>query len=60
MRVALTGAPMAAFLDDAPLRWHGCHLILPGQALRIGGVGSGASPNMKLLDTGLNVDAEEG
>ncbi|MEH6786247.1 MAG: biotin-dependent carboxyltransferase family protein [Paracoccus sp. (in: a-proteobacteria)] len=41
MRVALTGAPMAAFLDDAPLRWHGCHLILPGQALRIGGVDSG-------------------
>ena len=31
-----------------------------GKLFVFGGVGSGASPNMKLLDTGLNVDAEEG
>lgn len=41
MRVALTGAPMLATLDDAPLRWQACHLIQPGQKLRIGAVQSG-------------------
>ena len=41
MRVALTGAPMVATLDEAPLRWHGCHLLEPGQILRIAGVQSG-------------------
>lgn len=40
-RIALTGAPMAAMLDDLPLRWHATHLILPGQRLRIGGAQSG-------------------
>ncbi|MDP0928140.1 biotin-dependent carboxyltransferase family protein [Paracoccus onubensis] len=42
MRIALTGAPMTATLDDAPLRWHASHLILPGQSLRIGGVQAGS------------------
>ncbi|MFV0301004.1 MAG: biotin-dependent carboxyltransferase family protein [Paracoccus sp. (in: a-proteobacteria)] len=42
MRIALTGAPMSASLDDAPLRWQACHLIAPGQRLRIGGAGAGA------------------
>lgn len=41
LRVALTGAPMTATLDDAPLRWHACHLLEPGQTLRIGGAGAG-------------------
>ncbi|MDB6177175.1 biotin-dependent carboxyltransferase family protein [Paracoccus sp. Z330] len=41
MRVALTGAPMLATLDDAPLRWHATHVIMPGQRLRIGGAQSG-------------------
>ena len=42
MRIALTGAPMAATLDGAPLQWHASHLILPGQSLRIGGVQAGS------------------
>lgn len=42
MRLALTGAPMTATLDQAPLAWQACHLIQPGQELRIGGVQSGA------------------
>lgn len=41
MRVALTGAPMAATLDGTPLRWQASHLIQPGQLLRIGGAQAG-------------------
>lgn len=41
-RIALTGAPMTATLDDAPLRWHASHLLRPGQMLRISGAQSGA------------------
>lgn len=41
-RIALTGAPMMAALNDTPLRWNATHLILPGQNLRIGGAGSGS------------------
>lgn len=40
-RIALTGAPMMAALDDAPLRWQATHLIPPGQSLRIGGAEAG-------------------
>ncbi|KAA2314735.1 urea amidolyase [Pseudooceanicola sediminis] len=40
-RVALTGAPMKATLDGAPLRWHAAHPIAPGQILKIGGVERG-------------------
>lgn len=40
-RVALTGAPMMATLDDSPLRWHATHLLQPGQKLRIGGAQAG-------------------
>ncbi|MFV0384842.1 biotin-dependent carboxyltransferase family protein [Paracoccus sp. (in: a-proteobacteria)] len=40
-RIALTGAPLTATLDDQPLQWHAVHLILPGQKLRIGGAVSG-------------------
>lgn len=42
MRIALTGAPMTATLDDAPLRWLASHRIEPGQQLRIGGAQTGA------------------
>lgn len=42
MRVALTGAPMAAFLDEAPLAWQASHLLAPGQRLRIGAAREGA------------------
>lgn len=40
-RIALTGAPMTATLDDEPLRWHASHLVSPGQRLRIGGMRAG-------------------
>lgn len=40
-RVALTGAPMAAKLDGAPLRWNVTHRIEPGQRLSIGGAQAG-------------------
>ena len=40
-RIALTGAPMAASLDQRPLRWSATHLLLPGQILRIGGAQAG-------------------
>ncbi|WCR11196.1 urea amidolyase [Paracoccus stylophorae] len=41
MRIALTGAPMTAMLDDAPLRWHASHLVQPDQTLRIGSAQAG-------------------
>ncbi|AUH32140.1 biotin-dependent carboxyltransferase family protein [Paracoccus tegillarcae] len=41
-RIALTGAAMTATLNDAPLQWQACHLIAPGQRLRIGGAQAGA------------------
>lgn len=42
MRIALTGAPMVATLDGAPLRWHASHSVKPGQILHIGGVQAGS------------------
>ncbi|MCX7567467.1 biotin-dependent carboxyltransferase family protein [Sulfitobacter sp. F26169L] len=41
IRIALTGAPMIATLDDAPLAWHASHLMPAGSILKIGGVRSG-------------------
>ncbi len=41
MRIALTGAPMTATLDDAPLTWHASHLLPEGSTLKIGGARSG-------------------
>jgi 5-oxoprolinase (ATP-hydrolysing) subunit C len=41
MRIALTGAPMAATLDDAPLTWHASHLLPAGSTLKIGGAQKG-------------------
>lgn len=40
-RIALTGAPMTAALDDTPLRWNATHLIEPGQRLRLAGMTAG-------------------
>lgn len=40
-RIALTGAPMSATLDQEPLQWNASHLVLPGQKLRIGGARAG-------------------
>jgi allophanate hydrolase len=42
LAIALTGAPMQASLDGAPLRWHACHLLPKGAKLDIGGVRGGA------------------
>lgn len=36
-RIALTGAPMRATLDGAPLTWNASHLLQPGARLVIGG-----------------------
>ncbi|WP_306006827.1 biotin-dependent carboxyltransferase family protein [Aquicoccus porphyridii] len=41
-RIALTGAPMRATLDGAPLDWHGSHLLPAGARLEIGPVTRGA------------------
>jgi len=40
-RIALTGAPMAATLDDEPLTWNASHLMPAGATLKIGGARSG-------------------
>ncbi|HHL21536.1 MAG TPA: urea amidolyase [Aliiroseovarius sp.] len=40
-RFALTGAPMTATLDGAPLSWAASHLLLPGQTLTISGARAG-------------------
>lgn len=40
-RIALTGAPMRATLDQEPLRWNSTHLVNPGQRLRIGALQAG-------------------
>ena len=40
-RFALTGAPMRATVEGAPLRWHASHVLLPGQRLAIGGATAG-------------------
>ena len=41
-RIALTGAPMQATLDGAPLSWHASHELPQGATLRLGGVRQGA------------------
>lgn len=41
IRIALTGAPMVATLDDAPLAWNASHLLPAGATLKIGGARSG-------------------
>ena len=40
-RFALTGAPMAASLDGAPLAWQASHRAAAGQVLEIGGARAG-------------------
>ena len=41
LRIALTGAPMNATLEDAPLAWNASHLLPAGATLRIGGAHKG-------------------
>lgn len=40
-RIALTGAPMAATIDDAPIAWNASHLLPANALLKIGGARSG-------------------
>lgn len=42
IRIALTGATMAATLDDVPLVWNASHLMPAGSTLKIGGARSGS------------------
>ncbi|MEP6289865.1 MAG: allophanate hydrolase, partial [Marinomonas sp.] len=39
--IALSGAPMTATLDGAPLAWNASHQLVAGQRLEIGGVRQG-------------------
>ena len=41
LRIALTGAPMTATLDDTPLAWNASHTLPAGAVLKIGGARSG-------------------
>jgi allophanate hydrolase len=41
LRIALTGAPMAADLEGVPLRWNASHRMPAGQVLTLGGVQAG-------------------
>ncbi len=41
LRIALTGAPMAAVLDGAPLVWNASHAMRAGQRLQLGAVQRG-------------------
>jgi allophanate hydrolase len=41
MRIALTGAPMTATIDDATVIWNASHTLPKGAALKIGGARSG-------------------
>lgn len=41
LRIALTGAPMSATLDDTALTWNASHLLPAGATLKIGGARSG-------------------
>lgn len=41
LRIALTGAPMRATLDGAPLAWNASHALPSGARLEIGGAQSG-------------------
>ncbi|MCR9126945.1 MAG: biotin-dependent carboxyltransferase family protein [Rhodobacteraceae bacterium] len=41
-RIALTGAPMKAEMDGAPLAWNACHAVPQGARIRIGGATAGS------------------
>lgn len=56
VRIALTGAPMAASIDDAAVAWNAAHLLTAGQRLRIGAVRAG---NYGYLHLGGGIDAEK-
>lgn len=60
VRIALTGAPMVATLDDAPLAWNASHLLPAGATLNIGGARGGTYGYLHLgggIDTPLLLGA---
>lgn len=60
IRIALTGAPMTASLDDVPLAWNASHLLHAGSILKIGGARSGTYGYLHVgggLDTPLMMGA---
>jgi allophanate hydrolase subunit 2 len=54
IRIALTGAPMAARLDDQTLAWNASHAVAPGQRLSIGAARTGV---YGYLHVGGGIDA---
>ncbi|MGE4325147.1 MAG: biotin-dependent carboxyltransferase family protein [Pseudodonghicola sp.] len=42
LRIALTGAPMAAEIDGSPLAWNASHLLRDGEVLTLGAVRRGS------------------
>ena len=60
LRIALTGAPMAATLDGVPLAWNASHLMPAGTTLKIGGARHGTYGYLHLgggIDTPLMLGA---
>ncbi len=55
VRVALTGAPMQASIDGAPVVWNASHHLEPGQRLTIGATLQG---NYGYLHVGGGIDTE--
>lgn len=55
MRIALTGAPMNAKLDGAPVVWNASYLLGAGQRLSIGAVNAG---NFGYLHVGGGIDTK--
>ena len=56
MRIALTGAPMAAAIDGSSIAWNASHLLAAGQILSIGAARSGVYGYLHL---GGGIDAPE-
>lgn len=60
VRIALTGAPMTATIDDAPAPWNASHLLPAGAMLKIGGARSGTYGYLHIgggIDTPLMMGA---
>jgi len=56
LRIALTGAPMTAMIDDAPVAWNASHPLPAGATLKIGGARSGT---YGYLHVGGGIDTPE-
>lgn len=54
-RIALTGAPMAAKIDDATIPWNTSQILMPGQVLTLGHANAG---NYAYLHVAGGIDTE--